>query len=56
MKGRWVSVSIPEVADAWLFLTPDNFMNGKGDTLLTNATCPSARARASPGAFPTRAT
>jgi hypothetical protein len=52
MKGRWVSVSILEVADAWLFLTPDNFMNGQGDALLTNATCPTARLEGQSGGVP----
>ena len=43
-KGNWVALDIPELGgDAWLFLTPDNFMNGQSDALLGNAACPQGR-------------
>jgi hypothetical protein len=43
-KGRWVAINLEEVGgDAWLFLTPDNFMNVTSDALLGNAACPSGR-------------
>ena len=44
VKGRWLALDIPELGgETWLFLAPDNFMNGQGDALLTNAACPSGR-------------
>jgi hypothetical protein len=43
-KGRWTAFDVPFLGgETWGFSVPDNFMNGQGDALLTNATCPTAR-------------
>lgn len=55
-KGRWFLVPIPELGGAtWVFGSPDNFMNGQGDALLDNATCPAARLTAQIGDPPSPA-
>lgn len=42
-RGRWFLIST-EIGTFWVFGTPDNFMNGKGDgSLLDGARCPQAR-------------
>jgi hypothetical protein len=44
VQGRWLPIDEPFLGgETWLFLSPDNFMNGQGDALLANATCPAGR-------------
>jgi hypothetical protein len=43
-KGPWVAIDEPFLGgETWLFLSPENFMNGQDDALLGNAACPSGR-------------
>lgn len=43
-RGRWIALDEPFLGgETWLFLSPDNFMNGQDDALLGNAACPSGR-------------
>ncbi len=50
-RGRWflIDTGEPDIGVIWVFGTPDNFMNGKGDALLDGATCPTARLLAQVG-------
>lgn len=42
-RGRWFFIA-PDVGTFWVFDTPDNFQNGKGDALLQNSgACNSSR-------------
>ena len=42
-RGRWSFIS-PDVGPIWVFDTPDNFQDGKGDGLLDNSgACNSSR-------------
>ena len=44
IRGNWLAIDEEFLGgEAWLFLSPDNFMNGQGDALLTNARCPTGR-------------
>jgi hypothetical protein len=44
VKGRWLPIDEPFLGgETWLFLSPDNFMNGQDDAILGNAACPAGR-------------
>lgn len=43
-RARWFLLEVEELGRAiWVFGTPENFQNGKGESLLDLAACPTAR-------------